>query len=1076
MAEKHIFIGLGGSGVKTVSLIKYKIYERTKATEMKSRRQVMNETYRFMFMDTDSRDVKEANKQFLNLYEGGKEKFISKDELINLSDMNPRVIYQEAREEQKFLINRRISEFCSERVAESMDNRNLSFGAGALRSKSRMAFARKEGEFVDRLKSNINQLNQIEIGNEMNVIHYWVVASSNGGTGSGTVMDVLYLVNMIHRTYIDLGDPKVGLVLYMPRIYMNMNPSNAKYPLNAYAVMKEISTFQSLAKSENSILFHRLALLDDTMLFDTEMPFRPFEFCVPIDYHTEDNNNLGDINKMYSNTAELVYYIHSGAGAEGFKSFLDNYEDGQDKISDDNFLIPMGYMALRKPEEQFENYIALRAKYEMLRYGIIGSPVEDGDQRRDLMKSVFNSYIKPILFEAGPQQESFFRIISAKVDDIIETDLPESLIKDSKNNVVKKLPQNISVENAQATIATINAMIAGMAKEKNKARKAITENLWKWTEESARKWGLQYVKDVLQELDMYCTRLYLAYTTDTEDKSILQDLNCNSRKALVETRDGYEENLDNQYKIALETTFGELVSGSNRQDVRQFFASLKEWVQASAQVMMAEEAFDIVNDLSYGDKGVIDDILSHIRQLIAEATALINGDKGVQSAYISLAKSLLQAKLDVTSAFIPDITSYVDSHGWREEGNLFSAWYGRVISHTTDYHEGEGFAPIRNGGKGSLEELFSEMVNLYAESMIQTKYLVDKESHLFTNTSKSDKKRVIEDILNYTVNTVKELVRQNDTINEQWYHKSLANFYSDLNNEARFAIQSKTQPPLFFPYNRAQKSSETVEKSFVVGPKAIAEEIFNVPDNSPILDSPEDSVIYKLVTRQGMSFDYYDLYDHLERKYNKSVSKEFYHFHKEFAKAAGNAEMIRLPKEISPEQIVFVKYLILNRLCRDMSGWLMTGAQAYNAEAFAPSPLLRKAGSMRFAKADALSDIIDDKIQLLVNEAGIEHFITVSSSRADYRWTDFVQGFEKYFIDGQFADMAENLSSKLSYLAGEEIKSKYTSAVNALKRDLNDCFVKAKEKTERETLKNLLLIIDTKLNSYDKFSSNKYFD
>ena len=63
MAEKHIFIGLGGSGVNTVSLIKYKVYERTKATEMKSRLQVMNDTYRFIFVDTDSRDIENKNKE-----------------------------------------------------------------------------------------------------------------------------------------------------------------------------------------------------------------------------------------------------------------------------------------------------------------------------------------------------------------------------------------------------------------------------------------------------------------------------------------------------------------------------------------------------------------------------------------------------------------------------------------------------------------------------------------------------------------------------------------------------------------------------------------------------------------------------------------------------------------------------------------------------------------------------------------------------------------------------------------------------------------------------------------------------
>ncbi|MBO4568655.1 MAG: hypothetical protein J5674_01520, partial [Candidatus Methanomethylophilaceae archaeon] len=186
MADKHIFIGLGGSGVNTVSRIKFKIYERTRATEMKSRRQVMDETYRFMFMDTDSRDVVNANRLYRSQYEGGREEFISRNELVNLGDMNPASIYQEACGAPELMINRRITEGCPERVVQSMEYRNLSFGAGALRHKSRLAFARHEGEFYEKLKANIDQLNQNQINNEPNVFHYWVVSSSNGGTGSGT--------------------------------------------------------------------------------------------------------------------------------------------------------------------------------------------------------------------------------------------------------------------------------------------------------------------------------------------------------------------------------------------------------------------------------------------------------------------------------------------------------------------------------------------------------------------------------------------------------------------------------------------------------------------------------------------------------------------------------------------------------------------------------------------------------------------------------------------------------------------------------------------------------------------------
>lgn len=1076
MSEKHIFIGLGGSGVKTVSLIKYKVYQRIKPTEMKSRRKIMDETYRFMFLDTDSRDVKQANAEYRDLFENGKEEFISPRELINLGDMNPVVIYREAKSSPELMINRRITEACPERVAESMDNRNLSFGAGALRLKSRVAFARKEQDFIRVLRNNIDQLNQNENGNEKNVIHYWIVASSNGGTGSGTVMDVLYLVNMLHRTYIDEGNPKVGLVLYMPRVYMNLNPNNKKYPVNAYAVMKEISAFQALSHTApGNTLFHRMSLMDDTMLFDSKMPYRPFEFCIPVDFHTEDNNNLGDIIKMYSNTAEMMFYIHSGAGAEGFKSFLDNYEDGQNKISDNSFLIPMGYMAIRKPEDHFENYVALRAKYEMLRYGIIGAPVEDANKRKELMLSLFNSAIRPALFAKGTGVNSYYKIVSECVDNMIEEDLPINLIKDSNGKFVKTLPANLNTEEAITLIASIKSRIEGFAKEKNLARKDIEAALLSWTEENARKWGLQYVKDILRELDGYCTRLYLAYTTDTQEASLLKDLNISTRKALVESRDQYEQGLDKLYMNASDNTFVERVSGNNRLDIQQYYYSLKEWVEASAKVMIAEEAFEIINELSYGDNGIIDKTLSHVNKLIAEASSLLNGEKGALNGYVSLARSFMQAKLDITSVYIPDITSYVDSHGWREDKNLFSEWYGKVVSHGSIFHEGEGFEPIRNGGKGSLEELFSEMLSAFSEDMIQAKYIVDKESHLFTNTAKSDQKKVIEDILDYTVKIVKNLVHQNTLVGQQWYEKSLANFYTDLNTESRTTIQHMTMPPLFFPFNKGQKTGNTVDKTFSVGPKAIAEEVFGKMADSPVIDSQDSTVMYRLVTKLGMSFDYYDLYDHIEREYNKNSNKEYYHFHQAFARAGGNADMIRLPKEISPEQIVFTKYLILNRLCRELSNWIKTSKEAYNKDTYAASPLLRTAATLRIAKADALDRIVDDKIQILIEDAGIEQFITIHSGKPEYRWTEFLQGFEQNYSTGQFADLAGNLIRQLSFLAGEALPAKYLSTVNALKKEFNELYSKATEKTEKETIQNLLRVLDSKLDNFGKFTSDQYF-
>ena len=1076
MAQKHIFIGLGGSGVNTVSMIKYKIYERAKATEMKSRLQVMNETYRFIFVDTDGRDVATANKNYRNLYEGGKIDFINKVELLDLGDINPYVSYNEAKLSPELRVNRRITEACPQAVAESMDNRDLSFGAGALRLKSRIAFGRKEDKFIEKLQTCINELNQEEIDSEKNIIHYWVVASSNGGTGSGTMLDVLYLVNMLHRTYVDKGNPKVGLVLYMPRIYINRNSDNEKYPRNAYAVFKEIEAFQKWAKeSPKNLMYHRLAMIDDYTLFDESMPYRPFEFCIPIDFHTERNSNMGDLEKMYSNTAELLFYIHSGEGASGFKSCLDNYEDGEITTDPANFLIPMGYMALRKPDEQFENYAALRVKYEMLRYGILGLPIETQDEKKKIMKSVFDSIIKNSLFAAGAGKESYFKTINGIAADMLDEEMPDNIIRDSDNKVVNKLPTNVSIEDAKTVIGAIEAAIKRRGEEKNKTRKAIESELWEWTEENCRKYGLQYVNDILLELDSYCTEMYMAYTTDM-NTGILQDIRP-SRKAMVENRDSIESELDDLYKKALDVSLKEKFTGGNANDVAVFFGRLKDWVDASVKVILAEEAFDMIKELSYGDRGIIDHIISHVRKLIAEATSVLNGDKGAALGYTTLAKSFYTAKLDVTSVYVPDITEFVDGYGWREDGNLFSEWYGMIIGHTNDFVPGEGYAPLRNGDMtSSLEGIFSQMISLYGEQMIQEKYIVDEQSHLFTNTHKSDYKRVVEDILDYTVGTMKALLRQNKTVSDQWYNKTLANFFSDLNNEARRDIQQKTEPAVFFPYIKAMHSSRLIDRAFCVGPQGVVKDVFNEASTAAktkMIDSNDPSVMYKIVTKMGLSFDYYDMYQSIKNEYDACMNKGFYHFHQAFAASGGNPDNISLPREIKPELVVFTKYLILNQLKDTFSHLMRKGTESFNANHYSDTPVVFDGMIAKFATAGAFRLIDDEKIELKITDGDRNFFHTVNIDNPEHEMTELLVGFVEHYSVGRFASLIADLVKNIDFLESDLLRQKYQQGIRDLKADLNAKWESAGKK-EKETIGDILRVLNERLETVSKFLSNKY--
>lgn len=1071
MADKHIFIGLGGAGVNVVSLLKYKIYARTEKTELKTRLQVLNDNYRFLFVDTDSGDVNKYNSLYRNLYEDGVIDFINEVELVNLGDMNPRFIWNTAAATPNRQLNRRIIEACPEVVTESMDDKQLSNGAGALRLKSRIAFASKEDEFTGKLLNNIQALNQVGDNGEQNVIHYWVVTSCNGGTGSGTMHDVLYLVNMIHRSRINDADPRVGLILFMPRFYIDVNNSNQRYPRNAYAVFSELNAFQGWARDRSrSKVFHRLAMVDHYNLFNQETPFRPFSFCVPIDYHTADRNNMGSQDKMYSNTAELLYYIHAGSGAAGFASFVNNYEDGEQLWPDDCFLVPMGYRAIRKPNDDFENYMSIRLRYEMLRYGILGEGIEDASARKEAAVSLFSSVIRPMLF-AGRDSDTFFSRAYGRAAEKLEEEMSDTIIRDSKGKIVSTLPPTVGIGVTESIVQDIKAMFALMDSDKKRTRDRLEALLWQWAEETARKWGLKHVLDILQETDALCTNMYNSYTTDTRPEYLLGI--STSRQALIANRDGIQEELADLQKKALTVSFSEVLGG-NRADVQQFFSRLKDWANACIDVELAEASFSMMYELSYGDQGILDQIIAHVRNLIAQGTVALEGDKGAAAAYKGLARSFLEKSLDVTSVYIPDITGYADGHGWIEQGNQFARWYNLIIGKSGRFVEYEGFAPLRNGDAVlSLEAFISQMITDHKDQMLQEGYWVIEgetgRSQLFTNRSKSDYLKVIEDMLGYATGTMKNRLMQNQTVAQQWYRKSLAQLIAELNNEKRLDIQRKSNPTLFFPYQTVEGHRLTA-KNFCVGPTAIVQQMFLNDGGTRYLPSTEPDEMYKINSLLGMSLRCYDLYNSIKEEYEKCENKEFYHFHKVFAEAGGIAQRIHLPREIRPEILVFAKYLLADKLKSETGSLMWKAGSQYDADHFARTPVIISAKLVKFATMRAISLVDEEKIALRKTDGVDEYYVAKAIDKSDQRYTQMLEGFIAEYSTGQFDKLINEYIRLVKMLSPDMIPKHYSEALAALKTTLNAKFKESGRK-EKQTLTDILTVLDTRLNTVDKFLS-----
>ena len=144
--------------------------------------------------------------------------------------------------------------------------------------------------------------------------------------------------------------------------------------------------------------------------------FRPFSSCIPIDVQTERGNSLMSSEVMYSNTAELLFFIHQSQGrdalASSFKSWADNFLDEAVLKEPLDYIQPMGYVALRKPESEFEKYMDHRLKLELLTYGIIGRIPEDVDIKTDIA-SLYKNIIAKELFDG--QENTFSQLIEGIV-------------------------------------------------------------------------------------------------------------------------------------------------------------------------------------------------------------------------------------------------------------------------------------------------------------------------------------------------------------------------------------------------------------------------------------------------------------------------------------------------------------------------------------------------------------------------------------------------------------------------------------------------------------------------------------
>lgn len=956
--EKHIFIGIGGQGVKTVAQIKAKVYEKRfpEATASKSRLQAMNDSYRFLFIDTDQRDIDNANKENRASFEGGKVPFISpQKDLINLGKANPSAIYYEAKRIPDTLINKRIIEACSPELATKIPDQPLSFGAGAFRIKSRIAFAHSLADFQSKLQSAISSLNDVKtVGGEDSIIYYWLVSSSLGGTGSGIFNDVLYHINQLHHQIVGNGDPQLVYTLYMPKVFIDANSTEEKYSLNAFGVFSELEAFKKMSyEPKQNTVMHRLAFNNDYNLVDAKKRYCPFYYVIPVDIQTDKGTSLGSPHTMIRNTAEMLYHLHNGQAGATFRSDIDNYMNDIMEKNHEEFLVPMGYVSLQKPVEQFNKYMRTRFRRDVLRSWLICNDKKSAKVTKEEAQKIADELFAELSISTGTSIAN--EIIGARYNNLKNT-------IDEINTDEEEMEDRLSFSTLESDINGIGRAFEEAKSPDNKAKykKIIVSALWKNAEKIIREHGLAYAYNAIRE----ARSIILARYRDLESGP--NSLNIQEGKLREEKQEVEKASND-----AMERTMTEKITKSNKKDIEKYKTALETYVKKVVDYYVADWAHDIERDFCMDEKN--DELSKLTRHISAMQTKAEEMNREAVKEYKNLALKFGDAALDVTTVYIPMLKDICDGNGWKL-GNFFSKQYTKVISAEEDVDE----TPSRENLSAFIDK---NIYNTTDDDAIDANYKVsidkreredddnsdgstkDIDTRFFANPVLVERgnvsaEKIIEDFLGVATGMLEKNLHNNQEIQENWDNRKISAFFGDLTNEEKDEVRRSLNPALFFSYNnnRIDVTKKEEHIIFVAGSEDLAEEMLgyqkgNTKHRFEKGDNENTALVLK--SKFGLALRDYRIYDAIKMVYDKANFRQKYHFHSDFAQHLDQLTIDKLPHEVLPQHHSFVKMLILEAFRDEFSPFFYK--DEYDPEAYTDTMYYSDYDkSFKIALADAL--------------------------------------------------------------------------------------------------------------------------
>lgn len=929
MPNKAIFIGLGGSGVKTAGHLKAELlFEAYQGNSVQ-----FEQDCRFIFIDTDDAAVNDINKDYWERL--GEDALIEPRERVDLGDVNPRAIYVNAKLDPNKEEHQHLLSWVDEEGSKQFQNQPLSQGAGANRQQGRIAVWQHRTDIRTKISSALTILQGM---NHADIVRtrpaFYILSGTCGGTGSSSFLDVAYILDREYKLSMgeDAGDPVVRAVLFMPYWYIelfeSMNASDItikNYQCNAIAFFEEAQFFpydRYVNNDGKKFMDIAVAQYDEyKALPGADLDWPVFNFAICIDSTTEYGSTVTD-EEMYRNTAESLYHWHvsdvQGKVLTGIDDEKLTYPTTS-KSGQVPAFVTMGYRALEFPENLMQDYLGSRFLYELFQYGLLGKSYVDAlpnqDVRGEELGNTLRVGISRYLFSDNSEEgvpnlqntrrEMIDRYLASltlsrfnkegkdEIDDdkIGDSSRLEDFIQYSES-IISNLKNELERDFTSADSSTgRDRLLRYMALGYRVGTEELTGSLERSIESAILRFSTNYTIEFVSRLGVDCRERVQTLTDERKQRQSRQsDLDAEIKAAKSECLEAKKRDKENA--------------------LNALHAALREDIMLAGETDTIEQQIRILNDLSQGESGILDDYRHRLEALKRLVQERLEGKQesgettGLADIYkVSLPERFVDTKEEVTTTYLPDVALFVAGGTWRTE-HLFARLYRNLVEQVRQVGGGE--EPMRYGEdygrhaeRRGLHRSLWQMLTSRETTGMDRGYEQDGETaffqRFFGRQNPQEISTAVMQLENYARRYIQHLIETSDEIRTE-LTQSLIDRFNALSGQEKQRIGAKFSDKGTQTFcrmiSRTGGEQPTTYNVYAGHNQALAEELGFEPESNQhqfvTENTPNRLLKIKVQTQHTLkAYPHYAVYSRIynqmkQMREEEDQEKVFPHIHKDF--------------------------------------------------------------------------------------------------------------------------------------------------------------------------------------------------